>query len=574
MVGKQASNLDLVNGKLGDQLSKLKKIKANELKKNVEDAEDSYNKSKISEKHSKGNADKKGNDVSVKLNNKMLSIEEKILDADISGLAISTGIFSNIATGGTLSIRVTDSIESIEEKIKILKELKDYIGNNGLKDTYGWDEIYTQLISAIENYKNYEDSTSKSITSLIDSIIAQETNNMPTVDSPESYENTRQKILSLILSNNTIKEAIDNKDITEDELKSTVNSAISTLDGFGTYYDEWAKKYLGKSGNTIEDETLTTQEKVLSSIVPNSLWLEKSNKSDGRHSSGRKSEQFNYNNREKYYKELKSIIANIDDFDTLDVMEDFTDSDWNNIVDRAIMYDNRSYSREDQLIEVIGDYVYSKIKQNLSTDASSNSFVPTFSDIFVQADESDATKTELSDKYQALFTNLEKVKTAFQTLKSAQEEYNNYGVLSIDTIKSLMETGDDWLNYLTIEDGQLKINEQGYVDLARAKLNALKTEMYNGVKSQIESLQNASDAAAWSTEQNGELANSYDNLTSSIKASTLAILENKLVTSNDDSEKQKWQSAIESTKNAFDKIDQLISEQNPIETGITVSCLV
>lgn len=267
---------------------------------------------------------------------------------------------------------------------------------------------------------------------------------MPTVDSPESYENTRQKILSLILSNNTIKEAIDNKDITEDELKSTVNSAISTLDGFGTYYDEWAKKYLGKSGNTIEDETLTTQEKVLSSIVPNSLWLEKSNKSDGRHSSGRKSEQFNYNNREKYYKELKSIIANIDDFDTLDVMEDFTDSDWNNIVDRAIMYDNRSYSREDQLIEVIGDYVYSKIKQNLSTDASSNSFVPTFSDIFVQADESDATKTELSDKYQALFTNLEKVKTAFQTLKSAQEEYNNYGVLSIDTIKSLMETGDDY----------------------------------------------------------------------------------------------------------------------------------
>ena len=397
---------------------------------------------------------------------------------------------------------------------------------------------------------------------------------MPTVDSPESYENTRQKILSLILSNNTIKEAIDNKDITEDELKSTVNSAISTLDGFGTYYDEWTKKYLGKSGNTIEDETLTTQEKVLSSIDPKSLWLEKSNKSDGRHSSGRKSEQFNYNNREKYYKELKSIIANIDDFDTLDVMEDFTDSDWNNIVDRAIMYGNRSYSREDQLIEVIGDYVYSKIKQNLSTDASSNSFVPTFSDMFVQADESDATKTELSDKYQALFTNLEKVKTAFQTLKSAQEEYNNYGVLSIDTIKSLMETGDDWLNYLTIEDGQLKINEQGYVDLASAKLNALKTEMYNGVKSQIESLQNASDAAAWSTEQNGELANSYDDLTSSIKASTLAILENKLVTSNDDSEKQKWQSAIESTKNAFDKIDQLISEQNPIETGITVSCLV
>ena len=256
--------------------------------------------------------------------------------------------------------------------------------------------------------------------------------------------------------------------------------------------------------------------------------------------------------------------------------ENLVSSDMKNFLEKSGQWDNAVHDVQQSYYGVGDsiDYVDKAINKTIK-DAKKSSYdstsPTTFSDMFIVADDNDSTKTELIESYQKLFTNIENVKTAFQTLKSAQEEYNTSGSLSIDTIKSLMETGDDWLNYLTVEDGQLKINEQGYVDLAKAKLNALKTEMYTSIQKQIEGLQNAGQANDWVNEQNGNLANSYDDLTSSIKASTLATLENKLATADDDAEKQKWQSAIESAKNAFDKIDKLVNDQNPIETGVTVT---
>lgn len=566
LVGKQASNLDLVNGKLDDQLSKLKEIENQNNEDLVDDSKSNYYNVKNVENNARGNA-KSGNDVVIPWSDfgihwyspTMVDDIDKKLDELNS--AAKENIFRRSYTPTGKLVVDTKSLD-IDDKIEALTNVYEYLCEQGEQES----NLAVGINSAIENYKSMKDDSSEEIKSVVESLILQYSNGK-IINDVESYEDARKQIISSLLSDDTIKEAINEGDITEDILKSTVNSVISTLDGFGIYYDEWKKKYLGKTGVPIEDETMTVQDEVLGKIDPSSLWVEKSNKK-GRVSSDRKSKQFNYNIREKYYKELKQVVSGIDDLDTLDVMNTFSDTDWNNIIDRA-MNGNRNYSREDQIIEAIGDYVYKKIQEN-------NSNVPdtsptTFSDMFIVADDNDSTKTELIESYQKLFTNIENVKTAFQTLKSAQEEYNTSGSLSIDTIKSLMETGDDWLNYLTVEDGQLKINEQGYVDLAKAKLNALKTEMYTSIQKQIEGLQNAGQANDWVNEQNGNLANSYDDLTSSIKASTLATLENKLATADDDAEKQKWQSAIESAKNAFDKIDKLVNDQNPIETGVTVT---
>lgn len=757
LVGKQASNLDLVNGKLDDQLSKLKKIKANELKKNVEDAEDSYNKAKNEEKKAIGKADDYGNDV-VNSWNKYFN-DRAYVAKNIPGgggveyykegtyiqapskssiiekynNAAGKNIVRNSFSGKSIVIDTSD-ISDINEKIEALKNLKDYIGKNGEEES----DLYNNISEAIHHYEDYTDSTSKATTSLIDSIISQETNNMPTVDSSESYENARQKILSAILSNNFIKKAINEGDITEDELKSTVNSEISTLDGFGEYYDEWKKKYVSSDGETVDDILDTIYKELDKEINPdgnnqdvidelkeelNSLSVEelknlKDNLSklplyikQGKHKAEKQSTSAQQNLEDEYAKisewglddyadqikdgtiqtkfgnvdmdkrtiiqwsdELKQTYAdelaswNYDpEIGSIDTVfggskrfgEDLDGNGWeiaftpilpdgtflskdtvdeyiNSILAEAYaddgkvtedelvaidaqgrqigntfvkgifagIDDSQDYDNNGNWAEVIGRLMHfvgffgaipiakrqisdserakeddssqaKEATQKTIKDAKKSSYdstsSTTFSDMFIASDDNDSTKTELIESYQKLFTNIENVKTAFQTLKSAQEEYNTSGSLSIDTIKSLMETGDDWLNYLTVEDGQLKINEQGYVDLAKAKLNALKTEMYTSIQKQIEGLQNAGQANDWVNEQNGNLANSYDDLTSSIKASTLATLENKLATADDDAEKQKWQSAIESAKNAFDKIDKLVNDQNPIETGVTVT---
>lgn len=636
LVGKQASNLDLVNGKLDDQLSKLKKIKANELKKNVEDAEDSYNKAKNEEKNAIGKADGNGNDVVIswydyytergyersiipggggtyyvdnggKMAPSISSIIEKYNNA--SGKNIVRGSFS----GNSIVIDTSD-ISDINEKIEALKNLKDYIGKNGEEET----DLYNDISEAIHYYEDYTDSTSKATTSLIDSIIAQETNNMPTVDSPESYENARQKILSAILSNNTIKEAINKGDITEDELKETVNSEISTLDGFGEYYDEWKKKYVSSDGETVDDILDTIYKELDKEINPdgnnqdiidelkeelNSLSVEelrnlKDNLSklplyikQGKHKAEKQSASAQQNLEDEYAKisewglddyadqikdetiqtkfgnvdmdkrpiiqwsdELKQTYAdelaswNYDpEIGSIDTVfggsqrfgEDLDGNGWEiaftpilpdgtllskDTVDEYIksilaeayaddgkvtedelvaidaqgrqigntfvkgifagIDDSQNYDNNGNWAKVIGylmhfvglDGAISIAKRQISDSerakeddssqakeatqktikdvkkSSYDSTSPTtFSDMFIKAADNDSTKTELIESYQKLFTNIENVKTAFQTLKSAQEEYNTSGSLSIDTIKSLMETGDDWLNYLINE---------------------------------------------------------------------------------------------------------------------------
>lgn len=746
LVGKQASNLDLVNGKLDDQITKLKKIESQQLKENVSDARNAYIKSKNQEKKATG-SQKHGNDVvtdfydfmelksfkSLAETNKQILTDGGNKFAKYLNNQIGENIFRHAKTPSSKFVIDMKSIENIDDKIKYLDKAYEILAQAGDATS----DLAVDILNAKEQYKKITDNTDESLSSFVESLVF-DLSQAETVDSPESYENARQKILSAILSNDDIKEAIDEKDITKDELKEIVNSEISTLDEFGEYYDEWKKKYVSSDGETVDDILDTIYKELDKEINPdgnnqdvidelkeelNSLSVEelknlKDNLSklplyikQGKHKAEKQSASAQQNLEDEYAKisewglddyadqikdgtiqtkfgnvdmdkrtiiqwsdELKQTYAdelaswNYDpEIGSIDTVfggsqrfgEDLDGNGWeiaftpilpdgtflskdtvneyiNSILAEAYaddgkvtedelvaidaqgrqigntfvkgifagIDDSQDYDNNGNWAEVIGRLMHfvgffgaiSIAKRQISDskrakeddssqakeatqktikDAKKSSYdstsPTTFSDMFIASDDNDSTKTELIESYQKLFTNIENVKTAFQTLKSAQEEYNTSGSLSIDTIKSLMETGDDWLNYLTVEDGQLKINEQGYVDLAKAKLNALKTEMYTSIQKQIEGLQNAGQANDWVNEQNGNLANGYDDLTSSIKASTLATLENKLATADDDAEKQKWQSAIESAKNAFDKIDKLVNDQNPIETGVTVT---
>lgn len=176
-----------------------------------------------------------------------------------------------------------------------------------------------------------------------------------------------------------------------------------------------------------------------------------------------------------------------------------------------------------------------------------------FSDIYALED-TEGTATALS----SLKDSIHELTSAYQALSAAAEEYRSTGALSFSAIESLIESGDDWLNYLTIEDGQLKINEQAYYDMAQAKLYELKVQALQNLSEQVKGLENVRSAQAWIENQNYNTADSYRTLADSIIQKSIAELEEKKSMAGTDSDKKIWQETIDYYKKYADEISQTI----------------
>lgn len=76
--------------------------------------------------------------------------------------------------------------------------------------------------------------------------------------------------------------------------------------------------------------------------------------------------------------------------------------------------------------------------------------------------------------FEAIDKVLDSVQSAYDTLKTAIEEYNKQGYISIDTLQSLSSLGWEYLQYLFDENGQLNVNEQAMRKLAIAQLQKMQ----------------------------------------------------------------------------------------------------
>ena len=72
---------------------------------------------------------------------------------------------------------------------------------------------------------------------------------------------------------------------------------------------------------------------------------------------------------------------------------------------------------------------------------------------------------------------VDSIQSVYDTLKSAAEEYNNTGAISVDSLKAIVEYGAEYMNYLKDENGMLSINKENIeaVIAARTKQLAVDT---------------------------------------------------------------------------------------------------
>lgn len=106
--------------------------------------------------------------------------------------------------------------------------------------------------------------------------------------------------------------------------------------------------------------------------------------------------------------------------------------------------------------------------ENIPEEAQSllNYITLTFSGMADEAEEStddiSAEFVSMSESVAESVSELEGLSDAFDTLTGAVDEYNENGSISIDTLSSLVELGDDYLSMLSFENGQLVFNSEAF----------------------------------------------------------------------------------------------------------------
>ena len=114
----------------------------------------------------------------------------------------------------------------------------------------------------------------------------------------------------------------------------------------------------------------------------------------------------------------------------------------------------------------------------------------------------------LSDQIETHKESLKSIAETYQSLSGVVEDYNANGYLTLENLESIVAAGDEYIGSLFNEEGQLELNKDAYVRLAKAKLEDIRYSMLQSAISDINSLSKDSESTAVD-----ELANSTHNLT-------------------------------------------------------------
>ncbi len=144
-----------------------------------------------------------------------------------------------------------------------------------------------------------------------------------------------------------------------------------------------------------------------------------------------------------------------------------------------------------------------EVQASISNRQSSVSF----SDIFAMKDTENTLNT-----LGKLNEQLTEIHSAYSNLKNVMDTYASTGYITIDQFQEIVEQGAKFLDYLTLEDGQLGINEHAMYELAEARIVEMKAQMVQGIIDNVSKIETEADADSYLASTNYDLANSYQTL--------------------------------------------------------------
>lgn len=116
--------------------------------------------------------------------------------------------------------------------------------------------------------------------------------------------------------------------------------------------------------------------------------------------------------------------------------------------------------------------------------------------------------SRLAEQIETCKTEIEDISKTYQSLAGVVSEYNQNGYLTLENLEAIISAGDEYIDTLFNEKGQLELNRDSYIKLAKAKLEDIRYSMLQSAISDINSLNKDSESIAVDN-----LADSTRNLT-------------------------------------------------------------
>lgn len=118
---------------------------------------------------------------------------------------------------------------------------------------------------------------------------------------------------------------------------------------------------------------------------------------------------------------------------------------------------------------------------------------------------------------------IDDIQSAYKTCSSAIEEYNKYGYMSVDSLQSLLQMNDEYLNTLELVNGKLQVNQSAYADLLATQYAQAQMEAISQAISELNAIAkgDAAEKAETFTEATEDEKNKLEALAPALKNATI-----------------------------------------------------
>lgn len=118
---------------------------------------------------------------------------------------------------------------------------------------------------------------------------------------------------------------------------------------------------------------------------------------------------------------------------------------------------------------------------------------------------------------------IDDIQSAYKTCSSAVEEYNKYGYMSVDSLQSLLQMDDEYLNTLELVNGKLQVNQSAYADLLATQYAQAQMEAISQAVSELNAIAkgDAAEKAETFTEATEDEKNKLEALAPALKNATI-----------------------------------------------------
>ena len=118
---------------------------------------------------------------------------------------------------------------------------------------------------------------------------------------------------------------------------------------------------------------------------------------------------------------------------------------------------------------------------------------------------------------------IDNIQSAYKTCSTAVEEYNKYGYMSVDSLQSLLQMDDEYLNTLELVNGKLQVNQSAYANLLATQYAEAQMEAISQAISELNAIAkgDAAEKADTFTEATEDEKNKLEALAPALKNATI-----------------------------------------------------